>query len=327
MHAALLAALVSLARTVPLSPAPRRPARPLTFFSIRVAPDPALLVKVEPVHLPRLIVETPKIEQPAPLPVAPLPERRIEAVARVEPSPAPPAPELHRELPKPIEPPKPAVRVGAFASGAPAAHAFEPPRPVERAGFDAPAARTPDIKIAETTKVGAFDQGGAPARPQAGSDRPNVVTDAGFGTAMSAPASRQAPRAVADAGFGGAAPEAPKTSAPRAVQSAGFDARPAPAAARAAREVPVETPLEILSKPTPEYTEEARKLKIEGDVVLDIEFCSTGEIRVKRVVRGLGHGLDEAATRAAQGMRFKPAQSNGRPVDFRTTVHILFRLA
>jgi len=68
-------------------------------------------------------------------------------------------------------------------------------------------------------------------------------------------------------------------------------------------------------------------MKIEGDVLLDIEFCATGQIRVMRVVRGLGHGLDEAATRAAQGMRFKPAQSNGRPVDVRTTVHIVFRLA
>lgn len=89
----------------------------------------------------------------------------------------------------------------------------------------------------------------------------------------------------------------------------------------------VEIPLEILSKPTPAYTDEARTLKIEGDVVLDVNFAATGEVRVLRVVHGLGHGLDESATRAAQGMRFKPAQSAGHPVDFRTTVHIVFRLA
>jgi TonB family protein len=46
-----------------------------------------------------------------------------------------------------------------------------------------------------------------------------------------------------------------------------------------------------------------------------------------RVVRGLGYGLDEAAVTAAQQMRFKPAQDAGRPVDFKTTVHIVFRLA
>ncbi len=295
------------------------------FFGVPV-PDPALLVPIKPVRLPALIAEAPKTEEPAPLPVTPpLPVPRVEPVARVEPEPTPPAP--RRELPKPIEPAKPVVTVGAFASDAPAAHAFEPPRPVERAGFDAPAARAPEIKAA-AAKVGAFDQIAAPARPQPGSDRPNIVTDAGFGTATSAPPSRQAaPRTVADAGFGGVAHEAPKSATPRAVQSADFDPRPAPAAARVPREMRIETPLEILLKPTPEYTDEARTMKIEGDVLLDIEFCATGQIRVMRVVRGLGHGLDEAATRAAQGMRFKPAQSNGRPVDVRTTVHIVFRLA
>jgi len=85
--------------------------------------------------------------------------------------------------------------------------------------------------------------------------------------------------------------------------------------------------LEILSKPAPDYTEEARRLRIEGDVQLDVEFCASGQVRVVRVVRGLGHGLDEAATRAAQSMRFKPAQSGGRAVDFRTTAYIVFRLA
>ena len=51
-------------------------------------------------------------------------------------------------------------------------------------------------------------------------------------------------------------------------------------------------------------------------------------VRVLRVVRGLGHGLDEAAQRAALRIRFKPAQSSdGRPVDSRATVHITFRLS
>jgi outer membrane biosynthesis protein TonB len=50
-------------------------------------------------------------------------------------------------------------------------------------------------------------------------------------------------------------------------------------------------------------------------------------VRVLRVVRGLGHGLDEAAQRAAVRIRFKPAQSDDRPVDSRATVHITFRLS
>ena len=62
-------------------------------------------------------------------------------------------------------------------------------------------------------------------------------------------------------------------------------------------------------------------------VSLELEFTAAGNVRVLRVVRGLGHGLDEAAERAALRMRFKPAQSDGRPVDSRATVHITFRLS
>ena len=115
--------------------------------------------------------------------------------------------------------------------------------------------------------------------------------------------------------------------APQAVQAADFDTQAAQPAAVQATRPPVEVPLEILSKPTPAYTDEARTLNVEGEVLLEVEFSTTGEIRVLRVVRGLGHGLDESAARAVQGMRFKPAQRNGQPVDIRTTVNIVFRLA
>ena len=75
------------------------------------------------------------------------------------------------------------------------------------------------------------------------------------------------------------------------------------------------------------YTDEARSARIEGTVSLELEFTAAGDVRVLRVVRGLGHGLDEAAQRAALRIRFKPAQSDGRPVDSRATVHITFRLS
>jgi TonB family protein len=90
---------------------------------------------------------------------------------------------------------------------------------------------------------------------------------------------------------------------------------------------PVDRPVEIVFKPTPEYTDEARGARIEGTVSLELEFAAAGDVRVLRVVRGLGHGLDEAARRAALRIRFKPAQSDGRPVDARATVHITFRLS
>jgi TonB family protein len=46
-----------------------------------------------------------------------------------------------------------------------------------------------------------------------------------------------------------------------------------------------------------------------------------------RVVRGLGHGLDEAAIRAAQQIKFNPATSNGQAVDTTATIHVVFQLA
>jgi TonB family protein len=86
-------------------------------------------------------------------------------------------------------------------------------------------------------------------------------------------------------------------------------------------------PAEIISKPTPAYTPEARNLRIEGDVVLEVVFEASGRLRVVRIVQGLGHGLDESATRAAEQIRFKPAQRDGQPADYAATVHIVFQLA
>jgi TonB family protein len=95
----------------------------------------------------------------------------------------------------------------------------------------------------------------------------------------------------------------------------------------AAVTTPVARPVEIVFKPTPEYTADARSARIEGTVAVELEFTAAGDVRVLRVVKGLGHGLDEAAQRAALRIRFKPAQLDGRPVDSRATVYITFRLS
>ena len=85
--------------------------------------------------------------------------------------------------------------------------------------------------------------------------------------------------------------------------------------------------VEILYKPKPVYTEEARKLNLQGEVLLEVLFGANGELRVNRVVRGLGHGLDEAAITAANKIKFKPAQHNGTAVDSTAIVHVMFQLA
>ncbi len=90
---------------------------------------------------------------------------------------------------------------------------------------------------------------------------------------------------------------------------------------------PASTPVEITFKPNPVYTEEARSLKLEGEVLLEVSFSANGTLHVNRVVRGLGHGLDEAAIAAANKIRFKPALRGGQPVDSTAVVHVTFQMA
>ncbi|MGA2234786.1 MAG: energy transducer TonB [Terriglobales bacterium] len=90
---------------------------------------------------------------------------------------------------------------------------------------------------------------------------------------------------------------------------------------------PAATLVEITYKPNPVYTNEARNLKLEGEVLLEVEFAANGQLHVNRVVQGLGHGLDEAAIAAANKMRFKPASRNGQAMDSTAIVHVVFQLA
>jgi len=86
-------------------------------------------------------------------------------------------------------------------------------------------------------------------------------------------------------------------------------------------------PVELLSKPKPVYTDQGRAMKIEGDVLVQVVFTASGEVKVERVVRGLGYGLDEAAEAAARQIKFRPATQDGQPVDFPAIAHITFALA
>ena len=83
----------------------------------------------------------------------------------------------------------------------------------------------------------------------------------------------------------------------------------------------------VLSEPSPHYTADALKAHTEGEVTLQIQMKSSGEVEVLKVVHGLGNGLDEEALRVAQGIRFTPASKHGVPVDQISMVHIHFQLA
>jgi TonB family protein len=90
---------------------------------------------------------------------------------------------------------------------------------------------------------------------------------------------------------------------------------------------PATTPMIVLDKPRPQYTAEARLLKIEGDVTLKVRFSADGHIQILGVENGLGHGLNEEAARAVEHIRYKPAMQNGQPVDQVSLIHITFQLA
>ena len=276
-------------------------------------PPPRVAAKAEP------IVAVAKVEQP------PVPER---VIAREAPRVAPdPRPEAAVAVERPKQPA--VVQVGAFDSGQASPQMVNPSKPVQQAGFDSSAARPSDPKAASAV-VGAFEQTAVGGRMRPGNGRPNGVADAGFGTGAGTVAGGGGKGVVAAGGFdsGGGGGTSGGARQPQVVKASDFDTHAAQTAApQQIRQAPTEVPLQILSKPSPAYTDEARAMKIEGEVALEVEFLASGEVRVMRVVRGLGHGLDESAIRAVKGVRFKPAQRDGQAVDVRTTVNIVFQLA
>jgi TonB family protein len=86
------------------------------------------------------------------------------------------------------------------------------------------------------------------------------------------------------------------------------------------------TPPQLLYKVEPEFSEEARKAKHQGVVVLTIEVDAGGKVRNIQVRRGLGLGLDEKAIEAVSHWRFRPAMRDGKPVTTDAVVEVNFQL-
>ncbi len=78
--------------------------------------------------------------------------------------------------------------------------------------------------------------------------------------------------------------------------------------------------------PEPEYSEEARKAKYQGTVVLWVIVGADGRVREMRVARSLGMGLDEKAMEAVRQWRFEPAKKDGQPVPVQVSIEVNFRL-
>ncbi len=81
-----------------------------------------------------------------------------------------------------------------------------------------------------------------------------------------------------------------------------------------------------LYAPDPEYSEEARKAKYQGTVVLWMVVGADGRAQQIRIQRSLGMGLDEKAIEAVRQWKFEPAKLNGQAVPVQINVEVNFRL-
>ena len=279
----------------------------LLVVTIILMPKRVLSI-VEPALPIQIVFSTPippVVETMRP-PAAPKPIVKPKPKPELRPEPPPPVVEAPKPLPKPVIP----------EVVAPPAAKAEPPRP-------RPVVRT-----------GLLDE--APASPAilAGKSSRSVIVASGFeGSGMVASSSSGRPGRVVEAAFdsGPATGSGKRTrAAAGTVQESGFGEEAAAAPKKRERErstLDLDTEVEILSKPRPVYTEEARSLRIEGDVVLDVTFLASGLLRVLSVSAGLGHGLDEAAIDAAKKIQFNPAKRDGTPVDHTAKLSVVFRLA
>jgi TonB family protein len=230
-------------------------------------------------------------------------------------------PEFHVPTFDPPEPPqpRPGIRTGVLPSNVLQVTPAHAPSKVQTGGFDDPygVPAAGDARRAMTINpVGSFDM---PVGPGQGNGKGGsrgirrVIANVGFGSGIGSP------------GEGG-----PGGQRHGAIEQGMFtDARPGKQTVQiqAKPEKPKIEPVEILYEPDPAYTPEARALHIEGEVVLEVVFAGSGEVKVVRIVQGLGHGLNEAAVAAARQIRFKPQRMNGKPVDSRALLRIVFQLA
>jgi TonB family protein len=295
------------------------------FNVVLTAPTLPKKESFEPLHYQRVQMQEPVIQRkqlPPPPPPKPIlvepPEVRLREVPQIARLKQPEISEPDKPVFHPAETPVPApkmpeVRIGTFTTDSAAPQtAGHLAQTVQTGGFgDQPGSKATGHSV-QTVQTGGF--GDQPGSKGAGRSA-KIAEIASLGSfdltdAANAHNGRSPERAVHQSGFGdveaSAKPEPPKK-------------RPDFAAAA--------TPVEILFKPKPDYTDKARTAKVEGEVLLRVLFSAMGDVRVLDVVRGLGYGLDENAGRAAQQIKFRPAQRDGQPVDSTATVRIVFQLA
>jgi TonB family protein len=109
------------------------------------------------------------------------------------------------------------------------------------------------------------------------------------------------------------------------VVAALFERQSAPASVPVAVHESIQQPV-IISEHKPIYTEAAHEAHVSGTVVLRVRFTAEGSVKVLGVLQGLGYGLDEAAIRTAESIKFTPGMLGGHPVAIDTTARFTFQM-
>ena len=304
VHGAAALALLALRDPGPEAMAPARIRPAILLAPFRAAPSPVHPATIHPETVHKEIAHRPSRALPA-RPAAAPNLRRFNL----------PAPVIVRR--KEIEAlPLPSIETPAVPVSLPETEriATAPPPPLKTdnlaSALVARAATAPPLAL-KTDNLTSAPASQAPTSPTAGVPHTGLFGAASAAADGLSSLRRAHPRDVT-AGFGDA------TIGPVKTSTAAPGSPPPPAPTR---------PVEILSKPRPAYSEEARRQRIEGEVLVEVLFTAAGEARVIRLVRGLGRGLDENALAAAQSIRFRPAERAGTPVDSTAVIHIVFQLA
>ncbi len=285
------------------------PDRPQPQSKVKTPPPPKL---PEPPKMPEVKLEAPKIKMPQPEPKPDL--KPIEMEAKLT------APVIKTPKVAIVEAPQPKA-------------ALATPMPAQTPQMKASTARvhfgqlygvTPNPNATRPATVAAIGNPYGGMRGAAIAPH-GVVGSTGIGNGIKADPNAGMGGRVAAAGIPGEAAGYGGTHG--RVAAAGIPGMTATAAAPRMQEKPAFTNLEVLSKPPVQYTSEARRLRVQGDVVLRVTFTAQGQVVVQGVVHGLGHGLDEEAQRVAEQIRFRPATRNGQPIDTTTNIVITFQLA
>jgi TonB family protein len=277
---------------------------------LKIPPPP----KIEEPKIPEVKLEAPKIKMPR---LEPKPDLKpIQMESKVT------APVMKAAKPSVILAPQPKSALSAAAMPAQVPQAHPSTAPVH---FGQTFGVTPNPNASRPATVSAI------GNPYGGNRGPavaphGVVGSTGIGNGTKSGSNAGVVGKVASAGIPRQTATAPMGNVGR-VASTGIPAMATVVAAPQMVAAPVATNLEVLSKPSVQYTSEARQLRVQGDVILRVTFTASGQVVVQGIVHGLGHGLDEEARRVAQQIRFRPATRNGSAVDMTTNITITFQLA